>query len=283
MSLPKSLDKSSTVVAPMTNVTSPVKYKVIVVLPAYNEGPNLGLLLSDINHAVISAGLTYEVVLVDDGSSDQTMEVLQECTRKYPLTVVRHIRNCGLAQTVRDGLIEASRRAGAADIVVTMDADGTHIPNLVVKMTELIEGGCDVVVASRFRPGATISGVPLYRQALSVAASHLCRILFPTEGVRDFTCGYRAFRASVLLDASRVYGERLYDAEGFSCTMDLLLKLRRLKIVFAETPIDLRYDLKAGKSKMRVASTIVATLALLVRRRLGFWPRPIESARVQNE
>lgn len=270
MSLRKSLNKSSTVVASMTDGASPVKCKVIIVLPAYNEGPSLGPLLSDIHHSLVSAGLTYEVVLVDDGSSDQTMEVLQECAQKYPLTVVRHIRNCGLAQTVRDGLIEASRRAGAADVIVTMDADGTHIPNLIVKMTELIEGGCDVVVASRFRPGATVCGVPFYRQALSVAASHLCRVLFPTEGLRDFTCGYRAFRASVLLDASRIYGEQLYDAEGFSCTMDLLLKLRRLKIVFTETPIDLRYDLKAGKSKMRVGSTIVATLALLVRRRLGF-------------
>jgi dolichol-phosphate mannosyltransferase len=68
----------------------------------------------------------------------------------------------------------------------------------------------------------------------------------------------------------RVYGERLFDVEGFSCTMDLLLKLRRMKIVFAETPIDLRYDRKEGESKMRVGATSVATLALLVRRRLGF-------------
>jgi len=67
-----------------------------------------------------------------------------------------------------------------------------------------------------------------------------------------------------------VYGERLFDTEGFSCTMDLLLKLRRMKLVFAETPIDLRYDLKGGLSKMRVGSTIATSLALMFRRRLGF-------------
>lgn len=254
----------------LTSFAGPVKCKVIVVLPAYNEGPNLGSLLSGVHQSMATAGLSYEVVLVDDGSSDGTMSVLQECKQKYPLTVVQHKRNRGLAQTIRDGLLEASRRAAEADVVVTMDADGTHTPSVILKMIELIEGGADMVVASRFRPGATVRGVPLYRQALSVAASWLCRVLFPTHGIRDFTCGYRAFRSSVLSEALRMYGDRLFDAEGFSCTMDLLLKLRRMKIVFVETPINLRYDLKAGKSKMHVGSTIVVTLSLLVRRRLGF-------------
>ena len=52
--------------------------------------------------------------------------------------------------------------------------------------------------------------------------------------------------------------------------MDLLLKLRRMKIVFGETPINLRYDLKEGESKMHVGSTILRTLSLMFRRRLGF-------------
>jgi dolichol-phosphate mannosyltransferase len=217
-----------------------------------------------------NARLCYEVVLVDDGSSDITADVLGECRRKYALTVVQHQRNRGLAETIRDGLLEALRRAEDADVIVTMDADGTHIPSVILEMMTLIEGGCDVVVASRFRPGATVCGVPFYRQVLSVGASWLCRVLFPTRGVRDFTCGYRAVRASVLQQALRKYGEQLFDAQGFSCTMDLLLKLRRMKIVFGETPINLRYDLKEGKSKMHVSSTILRTLALMLRRRVGF-------------
>jgi dolichol-phosphate mannosyltransferase len=219
---------------------------------------------------MVSASLPYEVVLVDDGSSDGTLEVLHECKQKYPLTIVRHERNCGLAATIRDGLLEALRRAADADVVVTMDADGTHPPDLILRMMEMIHTGCDVVVASRFQPGATVYGVPFHRRILSLGASHLCRTLFPTQGVRDFTCGYRAFRASLLQEALRKYGDHLFDAEGFCCTLDLLLKLRRLKAVFEETPITLRYDLKAGKSKMHVGQTIFGTLVLLVRRRMGF-------------
>ncbi len=244
--------------------------KVIVVLPSYNEGPNLGPLFSGIDACMSGAKRCYEVVLVDDGSSDITAEVLGECRQKYPLTVVQHQRNRGLAETVRDGLLEALRRADDADAIVTMDADGTHIPAAILKMMTLIEGGCDVVVASRFRTGASVRGVPAYRQVLSDGASWMCRTLFPTPGIRDFTCGYRAIRAGVLRQALQKYGEKLFDAEGFSCTMDLLLKLRRMKIVFAETPIDLRYDLKEGESKMRVCSTILRTLSLIVRRRMGF-------------
>jgi dolichol-phosphate mannosyltransferase len=244
--------------------------KVIVVLPSYNEGPNLGPLFAGIHTCMGNAQLGYEVVLVDDGSLDVTAEVLGECRQKYPLTVVQHPRNRGLAETMRDGLLEALQRAEDADVVVTMDADGTHIPSVILEMMKLIDGGCDVVVASRFRPGATVRGVPFYRQVLSVGASWLCRVVFPTRGVRDFTCGYRAIRASVLQQALQKYGERLFDEQGFSCTMDLLLKLRRMKIVFGETPINLRYDLKEGESKMHVYSTIQRTLALMLRRRMGF-------------
>jgi len=244
--------------------------KVIVVLPSYNEGPNLGPLFASIDSCLGNARLSYEVVLVDDGSSDITPDVLGECKRKYPLTVVQHQRNRGLAETIRDGLLEALRRSEDTDVIVTMDADGTHIPSVMLEMMTLIEGGCDVVVASRFRPGATVRGVPAYRQVLSVGASWLCRVLFPTRRVRDFTCGYRAIRASALKQALQKYGDQLFDAQGFSCTMDLLLKLRRMKIVFEETPINLRYDLKKGESKMHVSSTILRTLSLIVRRRLGF-------------
>jgi dolichol-phosphate mannosyltransferase len=252
----------------MAALQSRAQSKVFVVLPSYNEGPNLGPLFAGIDATMGDARLPYEVVLVDDGSSDTTASVLAESRPKYPLTVVQHQQNSGLAVTMRDGLLEALRRAEDTDVIVTMDADGTHIPTVILEMMRLIDGGCDVVVASRFRPGATVRGVPAYRQVLSVGASWMCRAVFPTRGIRDFTCGYRAIRASALQQALRKYGDKLFDAEGFACTMDLLLKLRRMKIVFVETPINLRYDLKEGESKMHVTSTIFRTLTMMFRRRM---------------
>jgi dolichol-phosphate mannosyltransferase len=92
------------------------------------------------------------------------------------------------------------------------------------------------------------------------------RLLFPTPGVKDFTCGYRAYRASALQHAADQYGDKLFEFEGFQCMVDLLLKLRASGARFAEVPMILRYDLKRGASKMRVARTVARTLELAARR-----------------
>jgi dolichol-phosphate mannosyltransferase len=112
--------------------------------------------------------------------------------------------------------------------------------------------------------------VPLGRRFLSYTASLLFRIVFPIKGVRDFTCGYRAYRASVLRQALSRYRREFVNQEGFQCMVDILLKLSRMHLRFEEVPIVLRYDRKGGKSKMKVVRTIYTTLTLLLKRRLGF-------------
>jgi dolichol-phosphate mannosyltransferase len=136
-------------------------------------------------------------------------------------------------------------------------------------MSRKIREGHDVVIASRFRPGARVYGVPLHRRFLSLAACWLMRLSFPFSGIRDFTCGYRAYRCGALKVAVAHYGDRLVDAEGFQCMVDILLKLHRLGMIVGEVPVILRYDLKEGKSKMRVLATVRGTLAVLYRRRFG--------------
>jgi dolichol-phosphate mannosyltransferase len=65
------------------------------------------------------------------------------------------------------------------------------------------------------------------------------------------------------------YGESFVDQEGFQCMVDVLLKLRRMPLIFGEVPLILRYDFKLGASKMRLARTATKTLGLLVQRKLG--------------
>jgi len=134
----------------------------------------------------------------------------------------------------------------------------------------MIREGRDVVIASRYRQGAQVVGVSLRRRLFSYGASWLFRIIFPTRGVKDFTCGFRAYRGSVLTSAAARYGNHFMEAQGFQCMVDILLKLRQMKAIFGEAPIILRYDQKRGLSKMPVAATIRQTLSLLIKRRLGF-------------
>jgi dolichol-phosphate mannosyltransferase len=126
-----------------------------------------------------------------------------------------------------------------------------------------------VVIASRYRAESRVYGVPILRRVMSRAASLLMRLVFPIRGVRDFTCGYRAYRADVLRRAIDRYQGEFVNQDGFQCMVDILLKLRPLHLIFGEVPLLLRYDRKGGESKMRVAHTAKNTLVLLWRRRLG--------------
>jgi dolichol-phosphate mannosyltransferase len=150
-----------------------------------------------------------------------------------------------------------------------MDADLTHTPGLIASMVRMIHEGRDVVVASRYRPGSAVVGLALHRRLISQLASWLMRIVFPIRGIRDYTCGYRAYRSQVLKAALHKYGENLIDQEGFQCMVDILLKLRRMSLAFGEVPMVLRYDQKGGASKMKLLRTARQTLSLLLRRRCG--------------
>ncbi len=243
--------------------------KVFVVLPAYNEEANIGGLLQRIDDSMVESGLSYHVIVIDDGSGDRTFEVVSDYSKRIPLRVKRHEVNQGLGATIRDGLLLAIEMAGPDDIVVTMDADETQTPGLIPRMVQMLREGHDVVIASRYQPGARVIGLSLPRRIASYGASWLFRMLFPTPGLRDFTCGFRAYRGRVLTLAAARYGSRFVEAEGFQCMVDILLKLRKLDAIFGEAPLILRYDLKLGASKMRVARTIWHTLSLVVKRRFG--------------
>lgn len=229
---------------------------ITIMLPAYNEAENLPPLLEKMQAVMAAYGEPYRVPVVDDGSTDATADVLERCRAKIPLEVVRHQVNMGLAQTLRDGLRRAADDASADDVIITMDADNTHEPNHIASMLERLAEGYDVVIASRYEPGGQEIGLSFQRHVLSRTANLLLKIFFPTRGVRDFTCGYRAYRADVLKRAWQVYGDRLIEATTFAAMAEVLLKLRLLGIRASEVPLVLRYDQKRGSSKMRVGRTM---------------------------
>jgi dolichol-phosphate mannosyltransferase len=114
-----------------------------------------------------------------------------------------------------------------------------------------------------------VVGLSRFREILSYGASLLFRLTFPIQGVRDYTCGYRAYEARIIKAAFERWKDDFISEEGFTCMVDILLKLRQMDCIFVEVPMVLRYDRKPGVSKMNVPRTIRRTLYLLVRRRLG--------------
>jgi dolichol-phosphate mannosyltransferase len=244
---------------------------VIVTLPAYDEALALPLLLESISQVRQASLPDLWVIVVDDGSEDSTAQVVQAQAKARPwISLVRHERNMGLSQAIQTGFQAALKEAGPGDVIVTLDADNTQPPDTIPAMLNRLAGGCDVVVASRFQPGAQVFGVPPVRRFYSRVMGILFRVVFGVRGLRDFSCGFRAYRAEVLSRAYEHYGAAFITERGFACMVEILLQLNDLGGVrFGEVPFTLRYDLKPTPTKMNVRKTIADTLRLAVRHRFG--------------
>jgi dolichol-phosphate mannosyltransferase len=241
--------------------------KIWIVLPAYNEQDALPALIDSLVESFSEEQKDFSIIVVNDGSQDKTGEVIEAYSRNSPVIALHNEKNMGLAETMRKGLLEAVKRSSAKDIIVTMDADNTHPAGLALRMMRLIREGNDVVIASRYRENSHVIGLVFYRRWLSRSASIVFRLFFPIRGVRDYTCGYRAYRAAIIKQLIERYGQEFISERGFSCIVDILLRLRPMHPVISEVPLVLRYDLKPGFTKMKVLQTIWDTLWLLVRRR----------------
>src|SRR6476646_1840891 len=143
-----------------------IKSRLFVVLPAYNEADNLDALLSNLERAftaITNVGYAREYVIVDDGSSDDTLTILERWKKNVPIAILKHERNQGLGPTIRDGLKRASELADDDDIIFSMDSDNTHPAGLIARMAQSANEGADVVIASRYRSGSRVVGLSLWR------------------------------------------------------------------------------------------------------------------------
>ncbi len=238
---------------------------LIVMLPAYNEVDSVGPLLTRIACTFEQLEGDASVLLVDDGSTDGTVERALEIARSLGLllTVAAHETNQGLGAALRTGFKRGSELVGRDGVLVGMDADNTHDPAVIPSMLKRLDEGYDVVIASRYAPGGEEVGLSLFRSILSRGASTILRLFLPVEGARDYSCGYRAYRGSALARALEVYGDNLITETGFVSSAEVLLKFAYLPSRVAEVPLVLRYDLKGGASKMDIADTIKRYLRMI--------------------
>lgn len=239
------------------------------VLPAYNEGKNLEALITSINHAMVTNNFSYRIVVIDDGSSDDTLDIAKDLSASLPIDIVIHPQNMNLGQTIADGLAYVNDRNKPGDIIITMDADNSHPPDLTIAMIAKLASGADLVIASRYETGGAEIGLKYYRKIFSKTINTILRIIFPLRNVKDYTCGYRAYSSQLLSKAYGYYQEKFITERGFTCMAEVLIKLRPFIRTASEVPLVLRYDLKQGASKMKVMRTILGYL-FMIKREISF-------------
>lgn len=247
-----------------------------VVIPVRNERECLPSLFEKFERAFAGYQGPFQILLVDGASTDGTPETAETYADRLPVEVLRLRENIGLGGALEVGLLRA---LADSDVVVTMDGDDSHDPATIFQLLEKLREGYDVVVASRFEPGGAEIGVAGYRRLLSHTASAILRRLYPVGGIKDYSSGFRAYRTSALRRVQQEFG-RLVNERGFSCMMELLLKLRAVGVRAAEVPLVLRYDLKHSESKMDVGRTVVRYLVVMARHlpRAGKWGLSAEPA-----
>lgn len=231
--------------------------KVYIVVPAYNEEGNLPGLVPEICRVLTGAGRQPEVIVVNDGSKDGTASVVEELSKSLPVRLISHPTNLGAAHAFITGLRAATTEAGPNNVIVLMEADQTNDPGLLPEMIRRIGAGDDVVIGSRYQRGGRYFQFPAKRLIMSVTVNAGLRLAFPIRGATDYTIFYRAYRASVLQEGFRVFGDDLIETRTFVCNTELLLKLNMVQsLKISEVPLVYRYDLKQGKSKMPISRTI---------------------------
>lgn len=184
-----------------------------IVVPLYNEEQNLGPLHSELTEVLRKLGRAYEIILVNDGSTDGSVAVLEELAMTDPAVKVLHLRrNFGKAVALSAGFQEAR-----GNIIVTLDADLQDNPVEIPKFVAGIESGYDLVSGWKY-----IRRDPLSK---TLPSRIFNKVVSLTTGLplHDFNCGFKAYSRN-LVDSLRIYGElhryipALAHGEGFRVT-----------------------------------------------------------------
>ena len=166
-----------------------------VVTAVLNEGKNIGVFMQSLNEIDV----VKEVVIVDDGSTDSTIQVAKDFRGKYPVKLIQRERKMGTVSAQVAGAKEAS-----SEFIVIMDADLQHDPSLIPRMYEEILNGYDLIIASRFIDGGASSRHPV-RGIISRGANFLAHLFIPqTKGVNDIMSGYLLVKRDMVADLDQI-------------------------------------------------------------------------------
>ncbi|MFJ7749594.1 polyprenol monophosphomannose synthase [Arthrobacter sp. NPDC097144] len=213
--------------------------RVLTIIPTYNEIESLPKTLQRLRLAVPDS----DVLIADDNSPDGTGAYADEIAAKDPRVHVLHRKGKeGLGAAYIAGFRWGLERG--YDILVEMDADGSHKPEQLPLLLEAAEKGADLVIGSRWVPGGSVVNWPLHRKILSRGGSTYSRLMLGI-GVRDITAGFRAFRRSTLeaLDLSAV------ESVGYGFQVDMTFRVARMGLRIQEVPITF-VEREFGASKM---------------------------------
>jgi len=217
---------------------------IIACIPAFNEERTIAKIVIETMKYVDS------VVVVDDGSTDMTGEI----ARRLGAEVIRHDKNMRYGASIRSLFTRA--RELNADVMVTLDADGQHDPNMIPLLTApILEGKANIVIGSRFLNGKD-SSVPAYRRLGIKAITKLTALA--SSDLTDAQSGFRA------------YGRRALDSlnmldNGMGVSVEILMDAKKHDLALVEVPINITYRGLEKTSKSNPLSHGTSVIMSIIR------------------
>jgi glycosyltransferase involved in cell wall biosynthesis len=206
---------------------------ISVVIPAYNEEKTIGNVISKTISVMGSLEMPYEILVVDDGSTDKTRQI----ATRYKATVLSNGKNRGKGYTLRKGFQHAQ-----GDIIITVDADGAHKPKEILGLIQPLFNGVDIAAGSRFLGPRKDSTSRLNR--LGNILFNILIMILTGKLITDSQTGFRAFKKYALQSLD-------LQSHGYEIETELTVKGLKNGFVVQEVPICCEKR-QNGKSKIRI-------------------------------
>lgn len=208
---------------------------ISVIIPAYNEEKTIGIVIEETAQVMDTLGLPYEIIVVDDGSTDRTKEMAS----RYKVTILSNGQNHGKGYALRRGFQHAQ-----GDIIVTIDADGSHKPKEILELINPLFNGIDITAGSRF-----LGDGKDHTSKLHMLGNHLINatiMVLTRKLVTDSQTGLRAFKREFLKKIS-------LESCGYEIETEITVKGLKNGFKFQEIPISCRKR-EYSISKLRILS-----------------------------
>ncbi|CAN5376485.1 glycosyltransferase family 2 protein [soil metagenome] len=224
---------------PKASSEAPLQFSLVI--PAYNEARRIQQTLEAAVEALADLDLRCEIIVVDDGSTDNTLDIAQSAAAANPIIQVLGLVHRGKALAVRAGML-----AARGDLILFSDADLAVPLSYIRDFVNTAESGADVVIASREGAHASRIGEPEYRHVMGRVFNRIVQLLL-LPGIEDSQCGFKLFRRSAaqqILNRIRLYGDSDTEVTGARVTafdVEILVIARRLGFSIKELPVEWTY------------------------------------------
>ena len=210
--------------------------KISVVIPCFNEERNIANNIRKIFSYLKDNFESFEIIAVNDGSTDKTIEEIKKLQNEIPLAIIDNLVNEGKGKVVRDGILQSNN-----DIVMFLDADLAIPIEELEKFVAEINNGYDLVIASRFVPGGkVIRKVLWYRIIMENTFRMIRTTILNSHKVKDTQCGFKVFKREA---AMKIFP--LVTIKRFAFDAEIIFIARRYNVKIKELPITLQNPIRS--------------------------------------